>query len=101
MSDDAFVNILRTTRNLGCVDHRDRIYGLLGLAKICQDKGLLLRAMEDLFPDYSKPFEELFIDIACLFVKAGGATALFAPIVHDKEMRTALPKQSRDWEARK
>jgi hypothetical protein len=87
-------DLLHYTRNLSCSDPRDRIYGLLGL---CDKSDPLSKAVAELLPDYSRSVEELFTDVACLFLHHASSLELLTQVDASFGNDAGLPSWVPDW----
>jgi hypothetical protein len=86
--------LLRYTKHLSCSDPRDRIYGLLGL---CDESDPLSEAVAELLPDYSRTVEEVFTDVACLFIDHASSRELLTQVDASFGNDAGLPSWVPDW----
>jgi hypothetical protein len=81
--------LLRVGRNTRCADHKDKVYGLLGMAADSDELGVIV--------DYSKSVEEIYIDTAYRILKHGSSLDLFTAVKAEKKLQ--LPSWVLDWSA--
>jgi hypothetical protein len=93
-SRNSLPDLLRYTRALSCSDELGRIYGLLGL---CDKSHPLSNAVAELVPNYCQSEEELFSDIASLFVEHASSFELLAQVDESLGSDTAFPSWVPDW----
>lgn len=86
--------LLRSTRGLSCADDRDRIHGILGL---CDESDPLCKAVAGVLPNYGQSVEELFTDIACLFVEHASCFHLLTQVDVPRSKAVGLPSWVPDW----
>ncbi|RYP14534.1 hypothetical protein DL765_006310 [Monosporascus sp. GIB2] len=66
-----FHHLLQLTRHFRCQDHRDRVFGLLGLPT--SDGG-----SQGIIADYTKPVGEVYFQVACHILDCTGSIALLS-----------------------
>ncbi|RSL55634.1 hypothetical protein CEP53_007038 [Fusarium sp. AF-6] len=71
----SFCELLTLTRQFGCQEKRDKIYGLLGLATTDGVNSLIT-------PDYTNPLGEVYRNVACLMIESKDPLAILSHVHH-------------------
>lgn len=72
-----FYELLKYTRQFGCQDDRDRVYGLLGLPTADD-------VSNNIIPDYNKSVGEVYCDVAKKIIASSSSLAILSSVQRDK-----------------
>lgn len=85
-------------RPMRCSDERDRVYAIQGL--LYPSTCLSSREISLLEPDYQKSADQLFLEIACIFLNYGNAARVLSCVNRPDDttaLNSALPSWVPDW----
>jgi hypothetical protein len=89
-------DLLDECRKLQCVDDRDHIYAILGLPY--SNRNPLTEKFRSIEPDYKITRDQLFINVACMFVGTHNIGPLLSHVNHRTKLKdTTLPSWIPDW----
>jgi hypothetical protein len=84
------IDMMRQGRALGATEERDRIYAVLGLAKMFPQGQRKL----DIIPDYSRPAHDIFLEFAERYLQLTDDIDILNCVDHDEE---SLESRSPSW----